>query len=37
LIDVEIGLRQHGAGYTPGPNWLTFLTFAGRYIEVNEA
>lgn len=24
--------RQHRGGHTPGPNWPTFLTFAGRYL-----
>ena len=33
LIDGEIGFRQHSGGHTPGPNWPTFLTFAGRYLN----
>ncbi len=33
LIDGEIAFRQHSAGHTTGPNWPTFLTFAGRYIK----
>ena len=34
LIDGDIAFRQHSAGHTTGPNWPTFLTFAGRYIKV---
>ena len=33
LIDGDIAFRQHSAGHTTGPNWPTFLTFAGRYIK----
>ena len=33
LIDGDIGFRQHSGGHTPGPNWPTFLTFAGRYLN----
>lgn len=33
LIDGEVGFRQHSGGHTPGPNWPTFLTFAGRYLN----
>jgi lysophospholipase L1-like esterase len=33
LIDGEVAYRQHSGGHTPAPNWPTFLTFAGRYIE----
>jgi len=33
LIDGEIAFRQHSGGHTPGPNWPTFLLFAGRYIK----
>jgi len=32
LIDGELAFRQHRGGHTTGPNWPTFLTFAGRYI-----
>jgi len=32
LIDGEIAFRQHTGGHTTGPNWPTFLTFAGRYL-----
>jgi hypothetical protein len=31
LIDGDIAFRQHSGGHTTGPNWPTFLTFAGRY------
>jgi hypothetical protein len=31
LIDGDVAFRQHSGGHTPGPNWPTFLTFAGRY------
>jgi hypothetical protein len=33
LIDGEIAFRQHAGGHTTGPNWPTFLTFAGRYLK----
>jgi hypothetical protein len=33
LIDGELAFRQHSDGHAPGPNWPTFLTFAGRYIK----
>ena len=33
LIDGDVGFRQHSQGHTPGPNWPTYLTFAGRYIK----
>jgi hypothetical protein len=33
LIDGEIAFRQHSGGHTNGPNWPTFLTFAGRYLQ----
>lgn len=33
LIDGEVAFRQHSGGHTTGPNWPTFLTFAGRYIK----
>ncbi len=31
LMDGEIAFRQHNGGHTPGPNWVMFLDFAGRY------
>jgi peptidoglycan/xylan/chitin deacetylase (PgdA/CDA1 family) len=33
LIDGDIAFRQHTGGHTTAPNWPTFLTFAGRYIQ----
>jgi hypothetical protein len=33
LIDGDIAFRQHSGGHTAGPNWPTFLTFAGRYLK----
>jgi hypothetical protein len=33
LIDGEVAFRQHSGGHTTGPNWPTFLTFAGRYFK----
>jgi hypothetical protein len=33
LVDGEIAFRQHAGGHTTGPNWPTFLAFAGRYIK----
>ncbi len=33
LIDGDVAFRQHSGGHTPGPNWPTFLTFAGRYLK----
>ena len=34
LIDGDIAFRQHSGGHTTGPNWPTFLEFAGRYLKV---
>jgi hypothetical protein len=36
LIDGDVAFRQHSGGHTPGPNWPTFLTFAQRYLKVNQ-
>jgi hypothetical protein len=36
LIDGDFAFRQHSGGHTPGPNWPTFLTFAQRYLTVNQ-
>jgi hypothetical protein len=36
LIDGDVAFRQHSGGHTPGPNWPTFLTFAQRYLTVNQ-
>jgi hypothetical protein len=33
LIDGDVAFRQHSGGHTPGPNWPTFIAFAGRYIH----
>jgi peptidoglycan/xylan/chitin deacetylase (PgdA/CDA1 family) len=33
LIDGDLAFRQHSGGHTPGPNWPTFITFAGRYLN----
>ena len=33
LIEGELAWRQHSGGHTTGPNWPTFLAFAGRYIQ----
>jgi len=33
LLDGDLAWRQHSGGHTPGPNWPTFLTFAGRYLH----
>jgi len=32
LIDGDLAFRQHSGGHTTGPNWPTFLLFAGRYM-----
>ena len=37
LIDGELAFRQHRGGHTTGPNWPTFLEFAGRYIKSQSA
>jgi len=33
LVEGEIAFRQHKGGHTTGPNWPTFLRFAGKYIK----
>jgi hypothetical protein len=33
LIDGDIAFRQHSGGHTTGPNWPTFLEFAGKYFK----
>ncbi len=33
LVEGDVAFRQHSGGHTPGPNWPTFLAFAGRYFE----
>lgn len=37
LIEGDVAYRQHSGGHTPGPNWPTFLTFAGRYIKTRPS
>jgi hypothetical protein len=37
LIDGEIAFRQHKGGHATGPNWPTFLEWAGRYVKVRPA
>jgi peptidoglycan/xylan/chitin deacetylase (PgdA/CDA1 family) len=34
LVDSDIAFRQHRGGHTTGPNWPTFIEFAGRYFDV---
>ncbi len=34
LISGDIAFRQHTGGHTPGPNWPTFIEFAGRCLPV---
>lgn len=36
LIEGDVAYRQHSGGHTPGPNWPTFLTFAGRYFDAKR-
>ena len=33
LIDGDIAFRQHDQGHVDGPNWSTFIKFAGRYFK----
>jgi hypothetical protein len=33
LVDGDLAFRQHSGGHTTGPNWPTFLKWAGRYIH----
>jgi len=37
LIDGAIAFRQHAGGHATGPNWPTFLIFAGRYLKAAES
>lgn len=37
LIEGDIAFRQHSGGHTTGPNWPTFLEFAGRYLKAPHA
>jgi hypothetical protein len=36
LVDGELAFRQHSGGHTAGPNWPTFLTWAGRYLKASS-
>lgn len=36
LVDGDIAWRQHKGGHTTGPNWPTFLAWAGRYIKSGQ-
>ncbi|WP_315823611.1 hypothetical protein [Paraflavitalea speifideaquila] len=33
LTNGDIAFRQHAGGHTTGPNWPSFLEFAGRYFN----
>jgi hypothetical protein len=33
LVDSDVAFRQHAGGHTTGPNWPTFLAFAGKYVK----
>jgi peptidoglycan/xylan/chitin deacetylase (PgdA/CDA1 family) len=33
LVGGDVAFRQHSGGHTAGPNWPTFLEFAGRYLS----
>ena len=35
LIEGDLAFRQHAGGHTTGPNWPTFLSFAGRYFDAS--
>ena len=37
LIDGDIAFREHSGGHTPGPNWPTFIAFAGRYLHAPQS
>jgi hypothetical protein len=37
LIDGDLAFRQHEGGHTTGPNWPTFLDFAGRYLKAPQS
>jgi hypothetical protein len=32
----DIAWRQHNGGHTNGPNWPTFLEFAGHYLKATQ-
>jgi hypothetical protein len=33
LVEGDVAFRQHSSGHTDGPNWPTFLDFAGRHLQ----
>src|SRR5438552_13393335 len=33
LIEGDLAFREHSGVHTSGPNWPTFLTYAGRYLK----
>jgi hypothetical protein len=33
LTEGDLAFRQHAGGHWPGPNWPTFIAFAGRYFR----
>jgi hypothetical protein len=33
LVDGEVAFRQHSGGHTTGPNWETFIKYAGKYLK----
>ena len=33
LTDGDIAFRQHSGGHTTGPNWPTFIIYAGKYLK----
>jgi len=37
LVSGDVAFRQHSGGHTAGPNWPTFIEFAGRYIKAPPA
>ena len=37
LVDGDLAFRQHAGGHTTGPNWPTFIQFAGRYFDAHPA
>ena len=37
LTEGDLAWRQHKGGHTTGPNWPTFLAFAGRYLKTKDA
>jgi hypothetical protein len=33
LVEGDVAFRQHSSGHTDGPNWPTFLEFAGHHLK----